>query len=230
MAVLTLTPGGTSISRVDFNGTQDLSTVIFNNVIVYDRSASITCQVELTAAVLYDYYSEAATCGVDYYDYLGVYIQKLSITAYNYVRIKSLKLNNVYIRANGVITASGYGNFTNIDYNSSSHYSARNLTSGTKYTILSETSYSGDFPQGLISFLDVSNQRASTISSTSNLITIEITFQVTTDTGDVKYFTCGYYPDILGLPISVKGGSDYGVLSTNSKSLLLLNKNAYVTF
>ena len=229
MAVLTLTTGGTSIDRVDFNGTQDLSTVVFNNVIVYDRSASITCQVELTAAVLYDDYSEAATCGVDYYDYLGVYIQKLSITAYNYVRIKSLKLNNVRIRANGVITTSGYGNFTNRDYNSSSHYSARNLTSGTKYTILSETSYDGDFPRGLISFLDVTNLLTTTISSTTNLITVEIIFQVTTDTGDVKYFTCGYYTDILGLPISYKN-SGYGVLSTNSKTLLLLNKNAYVTF
>ena len=227
MAVMTLTPGGTTIARVDFNNTQDLTKVIFNGTTVYERRASFTCQIALTAAIGFDYYTEAATCGVDYYNYVYACIQKLEITVYNYIRINTVKLVNVRIYNDGVLSVSGYGSLQNVTYESQDHYSARNLTPNTKVTIL-DGSFTSDYPTGLLAMRQINNMRYATVTGTSNSITVELTFQVTTDVGTTKNITYTFTANTLPLPASIS--SSYKVYATKSSTHTIYNPLLYAAF
>ena len=227
MAVMTLTPSGTDITRVDFNNTQDLTKVIFNGTTVYERRASFTCQVALTAAIGFDYYTESATCGVDYYDYVYACIQKLAITVYNYIRINTVKLVNIRIYNDGVLSVSGYGSLNNVTYESQDHYSARNLTPNTKVTIL-DGSFTSDYPTGLLAMRQINNLRNATVTGTSNSVTIELTFQITTDTGTTENITYTFTSSVLPLPASVSNTT--GVYATKSSTHTIYNPLLYAVF
>lgn len=227
MANIVISLTGTSITRVDFNDAQDLENIVFNNNPVYSRRASLSCQIELTADIVYNYYSEAATCGWDYYDYLGLDISKLTFTAYNYRRIKSLVLTGVTITYPGTITATNYDDFTKRFYIASHSITA---VSGTKYTLIDGTG-TGDIPNTIIAYLSYYHLSNITISGTKTNVAVQLYFELSDDAGTGSYVVSNTFTvDVLKWPVTLGKWPTYGILSTNTATATLYNKDIYKMF